>query len=125
VGAADGAAAVAVLRPVLVEFVGHGERTGPLAAMYVLAAALVLEGVVEPGATLLAAVDALGMRIGFHPVRMDPIDAPHHRSIVTSAVGSSGWDRAQAAAATLTFEDTLSLALAASSDVRRQDARSV
>jgi predicted ATPase/DNA-binding SARP family transcriptional activator len=74
--------AAALLGPVIVELAAAGDRTSLLAGLHTMAAIGAALGRSEDGAMLLGAVDAIGERIGYSPVRMDPIDAERHRALV-------------------------------------------
>lgn len=100
-----------ILLTALRHFSGTGERTGPLAVAHTLATAYAAMGLRERAATMLGAVDALGARLGYHPVRMDPQDAPRHRALVEQAMPPDALAEGRARGAGLDFEELIAMAV--------------
>ncbi|MER7166069.1 BTAD domain-containing putative transcriptional regulator [Micromonospora sp. NPDC000207] len=79
--------AVRTLHRLAVETDPGNDRASWLAIVHSLAGALARTGRAPTGAVLLGAVQTLGTRIGYHPERMDPFDAPRDTRAVREALG--------------------------------------
>ena len=78
----QGAPALRAVAQALPSTVDLGIRTSTLALLHVAAGAVAALDRHAEAATLLGAVDAWGDRVGYHPVRMDPVDGERHRALV-------------------------------------------
>ncbi|WP_225754977.1 BTAD domain-containing putative transcriptional regulator [Actinotalea sp. Marseille-Q4924] len=91
---AQGGHALLLIAQTLPSTLDLGIHTSTLALLHVAAAATaLLERHVE-AAALLGTVDAWGERLGYHPSRMDPVDAARHRTLVQQALTAEEFDEA-------------------------------
>jgi predicted ATPase/DNA-binding SARP family transcriptional activator len=105
------AQAAVLLAQVIVELAETGDRTSLLAGLHTMAAVAAALGHSEEGAVLMGAVDAIGDRIGYSPVRMDPVDSAAHRAAVLQRLSPSVAESARARGAALTMGDAVRLAV--------------
>lgn len=90
----QGGPALLLIAQTLPSTLDLGIHTSTLALLHVAAAATaLLERHVE-AAALLGTVDAWGERLGYHPSRMDPVDAERHRTLVRQGLTASEFERA-------------------------------
>ncbi len=75
-----------LLAKVLKDLVTIGDRSSTITCVHTIAAILPGLGRGYEAAVLLGATDVLGTRVGFHPLRMDAVDGPRHRALVTDVV---------------------------------------
>jgi hypothetical protein len=101
--------AAALLGRVIAELGESGDRTSLLAGLHTMAAAAAAVGRSEDGAVLLGAVEANGERIGYSPVRMDPVDAERHRAMVTQRLTDEVARDAHARGRELSLAETVRL----------------
>jgi predicted ATPase/DNA-binding SARP family transcriptional activator len=80
-----------------------------LAFMHLVAGACALLERHRVGATILGAVDKLGERFGYSPVRVEGQDAQLHRDRVAQGLTAEEWDAAYRAGAQLDFEGLFAL----------------
>ncbi len=110
IDAGCGVEAAQVLVEVLQRFTTDGDRTSALAVLHTLAATGAATGRLLDAATLFGAVAALGRRIGYDPVRMDPVDGPRHRALVLDQMPPRLVEQALARGAGLSLREALALA---------------
>lgn len=89
----------------------QGDRSSTLAGLHTMASVAGLMGRHYEGGVLLGAVDRLGSRVGFHPARMDPIDGPRQRALVTDVLPAPVLDRARAEGHELDWAHAVALAV--------------
>jgi predicted ATPase len=98
------------LRLVLRLQAAEGDISSTLVGLHTTAAALADAGMPERGAMLLGAVEAMGSRIGYHPERMDAVDAPRVVARVRGALDEDAFDQAFTAGQLLNLNEALALA---------------
>jgi predicted ATPase/DNA-binding SARP family transcriptional activator len=76
---------------------GEGDATGTLAGLLTAVGAATAAGSPRDGARLLGAVESIGRRVGYDPLRMDPADGARYVAAVHAAL--PGDDRSEAVAA--------------------------
>lgn len=98
------------------------DDTSFLACLQVLAGAVAAGGDGALGARLLGACDGIGERIGYSPARMDPLDSPWIRELVTGALDPVAYGEAYADGMSLGFPDVARIAARlAEPDARRPE----
>lgn len=96
--------AVELLVPGARRALADEDPTSALALMHLVGGASALLDRQRDGAVIFGAVDALGPRFGYHPVRTEGADAQAHRDRVRGALGAAEWRAALAEGARLDFE---------------------
>ncbi|GLW05219.1 hypothetical protein Misp01_03490 [Microtetraspora sp. NBRC 13810] len=84
--------ALAVGAPMLRLLDDDGDLTSWLVIAHTLAAALAESGRPAEGARVLGAVRAIGARVGFSPLEMDPVDAPRQAEAVRRGLSAGEFD---------------------------------
>jgi predicted ATPase/DNA-binding SARP family transcriptional activator len=90
----DAVGAAALLWPFLKGMLADGDRTSLLVGLHTTAAIAARLERHAGGAELLGAVDALGERLQYDPVKMDPVDGQQHRDLVREALTAAEFDAA-------------------------------
>ena len=89
----------------------QGDRSSTLTALHTMGSIAAELGRHYEGGVLLGAVARLGARVGFHPARMDPIDGPRQRELVTGVLPAPALERALAEGAELDWAHAVALAV--------------
>lgn len=90
----QGAPALVLVAQTLPSTLDLGILTSTLALLHVASGAAALVERHAEGATLLGAVDTWGERIGYHPSKMDPVDAAAHRALVRAGLETAEYEAA-------------------------------
>ena len=101
------------LAEILRELVAQGDRSSTITSIHTIAAILPGLGRGYEAGVLLGATDALGTRVGFHPLRMDAVDGPRHRRLVTDTVPRPVLDKALAEGERMGLRQAVAVAVAA------------
>ncbi|WP_248965658.1 AfsR/SARP family transcriptional regulator [Sphaerisporangium perillae] len=84
--------------------------TSWLAGAHALAGALGMAGQAMEGAVMLGTVSAIGSRVGYSPLLMDPLDGPRNVACVRATLSPEAYDEAFSLGASLTKEDAVATA---------------